>query len=115
MVNGKKEYISNGSTFHAVLPNNKTYTNAKNIKVNKKKYTLKKGKKARIRTVIVKQKKNLRLLSKGHGPTLTYTSSNSAVASVSKNGNLKAKKKGKCFIYVRALNGAYKKIKVTVK
>lgn len=115
MVNGKKEYIANGSTFHAVLPNNKTYTNAKSIKVNKKKYILKKGKKTRIRTVIVKQKKNLRLLSKGHGPTLTYTSSNSAVASVSKNGKLKAKKKGKCFIYVRALNGTYKKIKVTVK
>lgn len=115
MVNGRKEYIANGTTLHAALTGNKTYTNAGRVQVNRKNYTLKQGKKTAIRAVIVKQKQNRRLLTKGHGPTLSYMSSNSAVASVSKNGTITAKKKGRCTIYVRALNGVCKKVGVKVK
>lgn len=115
IVNGRKEYIANGTTLHAVLTGNRTYTNARSIQVNKKRYTLKKGKKATVRAVIVKQKQNRRLLPEGHGSELSYISSNSAVASVSKKGRIVAKKKGRCTIYVRALNGVCKKIKVVVK
>ena len=38
-----------------------------------------------------------------------------AIASVSSRGVIKAKKKGKCKIYVYAQNGAYKTVTLTVK
>lgn len=45
---------------------------------------------------------------------ITYTSSNKKIAKVNKKGVIKAKKKGKCTIYVRA-NGIKKAINITVK
>ena len=115
MMDGEKVYIANGRTLYVVLDDNAEYTNARKIRVNKKKYTLKEGKKTKIRASIVKQDKNKKLLPKGHGAKLTYISSDSAVAKVSKNGKITAKKKGKCKIYVYALNGMCKKIRITVK
>ena len=44
-----------------------------------------------------------------------YESTNPKVAKVSKSGKITAKKKGKCYVYVFAQNGVFKKIKVTVK
>ena len=41
-------------------------------------------------------------------------STNTKIATVTKNGRIKAKKKGTCYIYVYAQNGVYKKIKVVV-
>ena len=46
---------------------------------------------------------------------LTYVSSNKKVATVDKKGKIKAKKKGKCTIYVYAKNGKRAAVKVTVK
>lgn len=46
---------------------------------------------------------------------ITYSSSDSKVASVSKKGIIKAKKKGTTTITVKTYNGLKKKIKVTVK
>ena len=46
---------------------------------------------------------------------LRYISSNSDIASVTKTGKVKGKKKGSCYIYVIAQNGMWKKVKVTVK
>ena len=37
------------------------------------------------------------------------------VATVSKDGKITAKKKGTCYVYVYAVNGCSKKVKVTVK
>lgn len=71
----------------------------------KKKVTLKKGKTAKI--VVVK--KPLDSFGK-----ITYKSSNKKIATVSKKGKIKAKKKGKCTITVKCGNKK-KKIKVTVK
>ena len=73
------------------------------IKVGKKKtikasYTLQKGKKASI-----------------HIAKFRYESTNTKVATVTKKGVVKAKKKGTAYIYVYAQNGVYKKVKVTVK
>ena len=115
MVDGEKVYIANGRTLHVVFGSNTKYTNAKKIRVNKKNYTLKEGKTAKIRASIVKQDETKKLLSKGHGAKLTYISSNRDVAKVSKNGKITAKGKGKCTIYVYALNGTCKKVKVTVR
>ena len=46
---------------------------------------------------------------------LSYESSNTKVATVTKKGVIRAKAKGTCMVYVYAQNGVYKKIKVTVK
>ena len=115
MVDGKKVYIANGRTLHVVFGSNAEYTNAGKVRVNKKNYTLKEPNTSKIRTSIVKQDKTKKLLSKGHGAKLTYVSTDTAVAKVSKNGKITAKKKGRCTIYVYALNGKCAKIKVTVR
>ncbi len=88
------------------------YTDAKKVKLkSKKKVTLKKGRKSKVKATIVKAAKKGKLKNK----KLTYVSSNSKVATVSKKGQIKAKKKGKCVIYVYAKNGKRAQVKVTVK
>lgn len=74
-----------------------------------------KGKTASIKASAIKQDKKKKLLPKSYGPGLVYVSTNEKVASVSKKGKIKAKEAGTCDIYVQALNGQKKKIKVTVK
>lgn len=46
---------------------------------------------------------------------LKYLSTNTKIATVSAKGVIKGNKKGTCYIYAYAQNGAFKKIKVTVK
>ena len=46
---------------------------------------------------------------------IAYESSNKRIATVSSKGVIKAKKKGKCYIYAYAQNGPMAKIKVTVR
>ncbi len=54
-------------------------------------------------------------MSTAHGPRLRYLSSNKNIVKVDDNGKITAKKKGKCKIYVYAINGARSAITVTVK
>ena len=115
IVNGKKQYIATGLTLHIAGPKNKTYTNVKKIQCKKTEYTLKKGKTAKITTKLILQDNKKKLLSKGHGAKLRYSSTNKAVAVVTAKGTIRAKKKGTCYIYVTALNGVNKRVKVTVK
>lgn len=115
IVNGKKQYIATGLTLHIAGPKNKTYTNVKKIQCKKTEYTLKKGKTAKITTKLILQDNKKKLLSKGHGAKLRYSSTNKAVATVTAKGTIRAKKKGTCYIYVTALNGVNKRVKVTVK
>ena len=115
IVNGKKQYIAAGLTLHIAGPKNKTYTNVKKIQCKKTEYTLKKGKTAKITTKLILQDNKKKLLSKGHGAKLRYSSTNKAVATVTAKGTIRAKKKGTCYIYVTALNGVNKRVKVTVK
>ncbi len=112
IVGGKKVYLKKSPTLHVSLKNNKS-TNVKNIKTTKSSYTLNVGKKAKICATIVKEDKNKKLLA--HVAELRYYSSNTSVATVSKDGTITAKAAGTCTIYVVANNGTYKKIKVTVK
>ena len=46
---------------------------------------------------------------------IKYESTDKSVATVSKTGVIKAKKKGIAYIYVYAQNGINKRVKVTVK
>ena len=51
-------------------------------------------------------------LSNKHARRLRYASDDKKIATVSKTGKIKAKKKGKCKIYVYARNGYAKKINI---
>ena len=116
MKDGKKKYVRKSPYAHAIAGNsNKKFTNAKAVKVNKTKVTLKKGKTFRIKAKVKKVKKTKKLFPNKHVATLRYLSSNKKVATVSKNGKIKAAGKGKCVVFAYAHNGVSRKVKVTVK
>ena len=112
-VNGKKVTIGKSITGHAVGKKNTTVTDAKRIRINKSAYSLKKGKTAKIKATIVKKNNKLPLF--GHTAKFRYDTSNKKVATVSKDGKITAKGKGTCYVYIYAVNGCAKKVKVTVK
>ena len=86
--------------------------NCAKIKLNKKSVTLSKGKKFKAKAKLIAKSKKLKI--KNHRK-VAFESSDTKVATVSKKGVIKAKKKGKCKIFVYAQNGVYAVINVTVK
>ena len=48
-------------------------------------------------------------------PLKAYGTTNPTIATVTKKGVIKGKKKGKCYVYAYVQNGVFAKIKVTVK
>lgn len=111
-VNGKK--VTLGSSVKAYTAGTKSgVTDAKKLSVKKTSYSLKVGKAATIKPKTVKRDNNKKILRQI--PEFRYQSSNTSVATVSKRGKIKAKKEGVCTIYVYAVNGYAKKIKVSVK
>lgn len=111
----KKVNLAKSIAAHIVGRKNTKETNVKAIRLNKSKFTLKTGRTAVIKgkTILVNAKK--KPLSDEHAKTFRYASSNKKIATVSKNGKIKAVAKGKCTIYVYARNGYTKKVQVTVK
>ena len=109
----KKVTIGKSITGHAVGKKNTTVTDAKKIQTKKSAYSLKKGKTAKIKATIVKKNNKLPLF--GHTAKFRYDTSNKKVATVSKDGKITAKGKGTCYVYIYAVNGCAKKVKVTVK
>lgn len=112
-VDGKKVTIGKSITGHAVGKKNTTVTDVKKIQTKKSAYSLKKGKTAKIKATIVKKNNKLPLF--GHTAKFRYDTSNKKVATVSKDGKITAKGKGTCYVYIYAVNGCAKKVKVTVK
>ncbi len=108
-IGGKKVTIAVSKRVHLHTAGSK-YGNPKGVKVNKKKVTVKKGKTFRIKASNIKPKKRLR-----KHRIICYESSNKKVATVTKKGVIKGKKKGTCKVYVYAQNGVYKTITVKVK
>ncbi|MCR5726557.1 MAG: Ig-like domain-containing protein [Lachnospiraceae bacterium] len=80
---------------------------AKTVKLSKTKATLKVGKKVTL-TATIKPADTT-------NKTITWKSSNKKVATVDKNGNVTAKKKGVCVITAVTSNGKKAKCKITVK
>ncbi|MBR2278258.1 MAG: Ig-like domain-containing protein [Eubacterium sp.] len=111
-VNGKYEKITQSINMHIAGAKNK-HTNAKAIKVKKSSYTLKVNKTATIKPTLVLENKNKKAVD--HVAKFRYQSTNKAVATVDKNGKIKAVGKGTCTIYIFANNGKLKSVKVTVK
>jgi translation initiation factor RLI1 len=89
------------------------YTNAKNLKLSEKSITLNKGEAAKIKATQTKVKKWKKLCK--HTALLRYTTDNTNVATVSKNGVITAKGTGTCKIYVQTVNGIWKTVAVNVK
>lgn len=114
-INGKKVFLGTSKVYHIARWKNKHYTNAKKLVIPDKKITLKKGKTATCNVKAVKRDRKKKWLSKKHGAVLSYTVTNKNIATVTKNGKIRAKKAGTCVIYVNALNGICGKITVTVK
>ena len=112
-VDGKKVTIGKSITGHAVGKKNTTVTDVKKIQIKKSAYSLKKGKTSKIKATIVKKNNKLPLF--GHTAKFRYDTSNKKVATVSKDGKITAKEKGTCYVYIYAVNGCAKKVKVTVK
>ena len=82
------------------------YVPTTSVTLNKTKATLKTGKKLKLKaTVAPKFATN---------KAVTWSSSNKKVATVSKNGVVTAKKKGKCTITVKTADGKKKSCKITV-
>lgn len=97
---GKKD-----DTKPAEKPDKKT-VKAKKVVVNKKRIVLKKGKKVKLK---------VKLKPANATEKVTFKSSNKKVAKVTKNGVVKAVKKGKCKITVKTASGKKAIVKVTVK
>jgi hypothetical protein len=116
MKDGKKQFVSKSPVMYAYTGNgNKKFTNAKAVKVKKAKVTLKKGKTFKIKAHVTKVKKGKKLMPTDHAPKLRYVSGNTKVATVDKSGKITAKGKGRCKVFVLAVNGVRKSIDVTVK
>ncbi|WP_352403531.1 Ig-like domain-containing protein [Kandleria vitulina] len=115
MVNGKKKIIAKTITAHLAGTKSVKYTNPKALKLTKSTYSIKVGKTAKIKAKVTRKNSKKKLLPKSHAAKLRYKSSNTKIATVNKNGTIKGKKKGTCYIYVYTVNGLMKKVKVTVK
>ncbi len=112
---GKKTYIKRSPMIHMCTGNSrKSLTNPKSISINKTKVTLKKGKTATVKAKVTKVNAGLKLPD-DHAVRVRYLSADKKIATVSKSGKIKAKKKGVCYVYVYAQNGLWKTCKVTVK
>ena len=112
-VNGKKVKLAKSIVAHAPGSKNSKVTNVTGVKVKKAAFTLKKGKTAKIKAKLVLEKKGKKTLD--HEKKFRYATSNAKVAKVSKKGKITAVGKGKCTVYVYAVSGVSKKVKVTVK
>ena len=100
--------LASSKTVHIATSGGKK-GNTKSIKLNKKKVTLEKGKKFKLKATL----KNGRLKVSKHRK-VAYESDNPAVATVSKSGKIKAVGTGTCHIYAYAQNGVSAKCTVKV-
>ena len=112
MVEGRKIYIARSNDVHVALKQAST-TNAVSIKVNRTEIALSVGKTFQLKCSLKAEDSRKDLVS--HISLFRYYTTNSKVATVNKDGVIKAKGKGICIIYILANNGVYKKVTVTVK
>ena len=107
-VNGNK-VVAVSKVCHIATKGGK-YGNVNKITLNKKKITLTKGKKFKIKAKAKSDKK-----VRNHIAKFRYESTNTNVAEVSSKGVVKTIGKGKTVIYVFGQNGISQKINVVVK
>ncbi len=113
--NGKKVRVGKTIEAHIVGKNNTKYSNPKQIKLSRKNLRISAGRKFRISAKVVLKDKTKKHLSNAHARKLRFESTDTNVATVTKNGTIKAVASGICQIYVYARNGYTKKVTVRVK
>ena len=105
--------ISKSRICHAYTGNVKgSRTNVKKLKLSTKSFTLNKGDTAKIKATQTKARPDKKLCF--HAKKLRYRSNNTSVAKVDSSGKITAVGTGECKIYVQAVNGIWKIVKVTV-
>ena len=112
VIDGKKCFIKTSSLIHLATKGGK-YTNVKKLKSSVSSVTLKQGKTKKLKIKQTYVENNKKLVK--HMRSLTYTTSDKKVATVTSKGVIKAKGKGSCYIYITARSGVYTRVKVTVK
>ena len=116
MDGGKKVYVKNSPAVYAYTSGSKVkYTTAKRVTVNRAQATLKKGTTFTVKAGIVRIDTSKKLMPGKYATKLRFLSSDTKVATVSKNGKIMARGEGTCHVYAYAQNGVYKKIEVVVK
>lgn len=113
-INGKWERISTTRMGHFVTDENPFYTNPKALEINKSSAAIKEGKTYKIKANVLKKNTSKSFIPKDHGAEIRYVSSDKSVAKVDEKGKVKAVKKGTCNIYVFAINGSSKCVKIRV-
>lgn len=113
LVDGKYVKLAKSLVTHVAGAGSEKYTNVKSIKLENTKITLKKKKTFTLTPEIVL--KDSKKALQHHVADFRYATSDASVATVNRNGTIKAVGKGSCTIYVYAQNGYAKKVKVTVK
>ena len=116
MQKGKKVYVKSSAVLHLYTSGSaKGYTNAKAVKTNAKNVSLAKGGVFGLEARIVKQDAKKKLMPKSHAAAVRYLSTDRSVATVAKDGTIRAVGRGTCCVYAYAHNGASKKVTVTVR
>ena len=113
--NSEREALMKCPTCGQIIRTEREFCALCGTPLKKKSYTLKKGRTAKIKPRLVLVDKKKKALSKKHGPRFRYASSNKKVATVTKGGKIRARKAGKCTVYVYAINGCTRKIRVNVR
>lgn len=110
---GTRKILSTSKSVHVITKGKANRGNCSRVIVNKKKVILKKGKAFQIKAEMVPE--SGRKVTLHRKPVLLYESDHPDVVKVSRNGKVKAKKKGTAVIYVYAQNGVFAKVTVKVK
>ena len=114
-VDGKKTYIGKASPqVHAITGGYTNHEcNARSVKLNKTRLTLKAGRSAALKAKLKGVKSGMKLLD--HVAKVRFYSTNANVATVDDGGKVTAVGQGSCTIYAIANNGVRSKVKVNVK
>ena len=113
---GREQVIGSSKMIHAATTGGKV-TNVKKVTAMVKKNAVKKVSLKAKKTTTIKGKETVqsKKLKLKRYRVLKYESSNPKIATVSAKGKVKAKKKGKCYIYIYSQNGVFARVTVTVK
>ena len=108
------QLIAKSMTVYVAGSENKKSSNVRKIRTDKNTYKVKTGKTKKIEVSAVYKNGKKKQLS-GQCKAFRYASSDPSIATVNKNGIIKGKKRGTCWVRVYAKNGCSKKVKVIVR
>lgn len=115
IVDGKEVVIAKTPHLHFAGDKSKDNTNPVKMTVSFDSIKMWPGRTKKIKASVELADETKTYLGPTHANLFRYRSSDKSVAVVTKNGKIKAKGVGDCYIYVIAINGITKRIKVSVR